>query len=535
MRLRRFIPLIVAAGALVEAQPATWRVAGVVLNSVTRQPVSRARMSLRPADPPVAPVFAITDAAGRFAFPDVRQGDFTLTAERNGFPVQKYGQTAGGFGSYVITGPGLDTEHLVFEFSPASAISGRVVDDQGDAVQSAMIELFRSSVQGGVRRTRIYRYAYSNDIGEFRLAKLSAGTYYLAVIGKPWYGSLTQMVEFRVSAEVQRSESPLARKAYPITYYPNTSDARAASAIVLKQGEEATANFELRTVSGANVSVRLEGVKSNLRAVLSTAGIGGNETFYQMSSADTPVAFFRSVPPGEYRLSAGPEGHADQTAMKDIEVGAADLDVQLEPGSAPRIRGRVEADGAAAGALSGAYVRLYDPETGHGGNVPLAPDGSFSASAQKGRYNISIGGVKDLSIQGVTIDGSPASEPVIEIEQPVPREMNIRATFSSARVQGRAYRAGRAVAGAMVILAPAGESRNAFDFRAYQTDSDGSFDFLSVRPGRYVLIAVEDGEDLEYANPAVLAPLRPGGRVIDLVAQETLHERVDLPASSGQK
>jgi hypothetical protein len=516
------------------AQQKTWRVAGVVVNSITGQPLTRVRIGLRPSDPPGTPVFTASDAAGRFSFEAVVAGEFDLTAQRSGFPQQEFGQKtlAESLGSAVITGPGLDMEHLVFRLIPPSAISGRVVDDQGDPVQRAMVELFRSSVQAGKRRVVFHRYAYTDDIGEFRISGLGAGSYYLSVAGQPWYASME--TGGALALRPGQRGSTLARNAYPVTYYPDTTDPRAASPVVLKPGQEFVANVEMRTESGVQVTATLRGATENVQVAMSAPGIEGNDIFVRASAAGGPVAIFNGIVQGHYRVFASVNGQADQVGMKDIEVGSSDLDVQLDPEGTPRVMGKVELDGGEADALRGAYVHLYDTEKNRSGALPVLPDGSFTGPVPLGRYSVSIGGVKNLSLQGLTIDGAPVPEAVLDIEAPVPREMKIRATFSSARVQGHVYRDGALISGALVVLAPAIESTNVFDFHAYQTDADGSFDFRAIKPGRYVLIAAEDGTDLEYANPAVLAPLRAKGTAIDLASEETLHERVEVTALKPQ-
>jgi len=524
MRAPRFIALLAAAAVPLAAQQKTWPVAGVVVNSVTGDPVKGARMTLRPEDPPGTPLYASTDDAGRFSFSAVPQGKLALLGEHSGFPQQSLSQPAGssGFGVAIITGPGLDMEHLIFRLIPGAAISGRVVDDQGDPVQSALIEVFRSAVSGGQRQVRIYRYGYSNDIGEFRVGDLGPGTYYLAVSGQPWYSSAGTGVA-------------LAKRTYPLTYYPGTSDASAASGLVLKPGQELTANLEVRTISGVTVSVALGEVTGTLHGALNTTGIEGREIYFRQSQAGGPAIVFTGVPPGEYRLIAGSDTKPGEVMMKEIEVGTSDLELQFEPTGMPRITGTVETDAYDASTLRGAYIRFYDKETGRGGTTALAPDGSFSTPARPGHYSVSLGGVKNLSMEGFTVDGSPAADGILDLNQPVPRELKIRATFSSARVQGHLYRNGRLLPGELVLLAPARDTGNPFDIHAYETDADGSFDFPAIRPGSYVLIAVEDGMDLEYANPAVLAPLRAHGMPIELARDETLHERLEVPASAPAK
>jgi hypothetical protein len=519
------------------AQPKSWRVAGKVVNSVTNEPVPRVRLSLRPMEPPGAPIFAISDEAGRFLFGAVPEGKFELAAERSGFPRQGFGWKilGGGFGSAgsaIITGPGLDMERLVFRLIPPSAISGRVLDDQGDPVQNAVVQLFRSSVEAGKRRVRLLTFTYTNDAGDYRLSGLGAGLYYVAAAGQPWYRAASAAQQFlrMVGAGADgQTTSALGRAAYLLTYYPDTSDPRTASAVSLKPGQEFTANIEVRTSSGVAVTATLGGTTKQTRMLLSTLSIDGNQAILQWSQGIGPRAVFSGVTPGRYRIVAAVEGQAAQSEMKEIDVGTSDLDVQIEPGGTPRISGKVELDGGDTDALRGGFVMLYDAGKNLGGHEPLSPDGSFSGTVPPGRYSVSIGGVKNLTLRSLSIDGAAAREAVVEIEAPVTREIMIQATLSSARVQGHVFRGDATACGAMVLLVPAAEAGNPFDYQAFQTEADGSFDFVSVRPGKYVLIPVEDGTELEYADPAVLAPLRAKGKSIELFPQETLHERLDLP------
>ncbi len=70
---------------------------------------------------------------------------------------------------------------------------------------------------------------------------------------------------------------------------------------------------------------------------------------------------------------------------------------------------------------------------------------------------------------------------------------------------GVALRNGKPFAGAMIVLVPADPVHNQILFRRDQSDSDGTFT-LSVVPGKYTLLALENGWELEWSDPAVLKP-----------------------------
>jgi hypothetical protein len=86
----------------------------------------------------------------------------------------------------------------------------------------------------------------------------------------------------------------------------------------------------------------------------------------------------------------------------------------------------------------------------------------------------------------------------------------------SAEVQGRAQKAGKATAGAMVVLVPKNPETNRDLFRRDQSDLDGTFALHGVVPGTYTVLAIDDGWDLEWSKPNVIAAYMKRGRTIDV-------------------
>jgi hypothetical protein len=56
--------------------------------------------------------------------------------------------------------------------------------------------------------------------------------------------------------------------------------------------------------------------------------------------------------------------------------------------------------------------------------------------------------------------------------------------------------------------------------RSDQSDSDGTFALGGIVPGKYVLMAIEDGWDLDWKEQAVLQPYREEGTKVELGAAE---------------
>jgi hypothetical protein len=79
-------------------------------------------------------------------------------------------------------------------------------------------------------------------------------------------------------------------------------------------------------------------------------------------------------------------------------------------------------------------------------------------------------------------------------------------------VEGFVKRSGKAAAGVMVVLVPIGAESIIELFRRDQSDSDGSFLLPDVLPGSYAVIAIEDGWNVDWSVPAVLARYTPHGQ-----------------------
>jgi hypothetical protein len=68
----------------------------------------------------------------------------------------------------------------------------------------------------------------------------------------------------------------------------------------------------------------------------------------------------------------------------------------------------------------------------------------------------------------------------------------------------------------MIVLVPKNPEANHDRFRRDQSDLDGSFSLPDVIPGSYTIIAIENGWDLDWSEPAVLAQYLQHGETIEV-------------------
>ncbi|HEX4748169.1 MAG TPA: carboxypeptidase-like regulatory domain-containing protein [Bryobacteraceae bacterium] len=110
-----------------------------------------------------------------------------------------------------------------------------------------------------------------------------------------------------------------------------------------------------------------------------------------------------------------------------------------------------------------------------------------------------------MYIDSITVKGGTYQKGVLQVEQGSQIELMIKASEGVGQIEGVAMRDGQPAAAAMVLAMPQDWSHGNYIPRD-QPDSDGTFTLSSVPPGRYKVVAIEDGRGLAYANPDVIQP-----------------------------
>ena len=464
-----------------------YRVAGVVVNAASGQPVVGARVTVYSIERRDQQVSAVTLDDGRFAFPGLGAGRYELAGQRRGL-------LAGIPTGAIVAGPGLDTENVVLRLPPPAIISGKVVDDAGDPVAQALVELFGTRIIDGRRQLTKDSFTRSDDTGAYRFSSLPAGSYYLAVSAVPWYAKFN---------ETHGDEAPRAmtHAGYGIRYYPNAGEPAAAEPVVLRAGEEAIANFTLLPVPAASVEVHCEQEESLTKQYTLTAlGLPGNPVYVRQGSATGDLYNLWGVPPGHYTLrTEAVDGSHTWYGTTEFDVGASDTEVGVPLGAAPSLNGAVVVQGGVG--LPAHLTVLLRDETGRSTALAMGADGRFSTPAiPPGRYRVSIAGGDEyyLGRESEMLD-IPAGA-AVRFSLPISR--------GASRIAGAVERDGQPLPGALVVLTPAN--------RAVASNSDGSYEFRGLPAGEYALFAVEDGVDLEYANPAAIRPYLADAKKVHL-------------------
>ena len=507
-RLWFFLALVLAVATHLCAQnvPAKYRVSGKVVNAVNGHALAGAEVWFGKAeDFDSTQQKLLTGDDGAFKFMVADPGKFLLSAQANGFRRQGFEQH-GMYVSAIVVGPGLNTENVVLRLRPDARVLGVIEDEEHEPVAGATIYLFRTDATFGLRQTSLSEQTVSDDRGHYRFAHLEPGFYYLVVSAAVWFSGLLQTGDAAGNSAL--SQKPEFDIAFPTTFYPGLTDPASASQIAVNEGEDFTADFTLNPVPGLHV--RVNHVNADPEKPISVTlqqrvfGTTINQTWLRQVQVDDSVEI-RGVTPGKYVLEI--DSYDARRAKRSTVVNlTADTEVDPETTSAVMpIHGVVHMQGG-LNLSHPALVRLWNSRTDEvldsqieAGRINFDSDfltsGTYSVYAMNGENSI----ISSLKATGAQVAGQ-----TVQITGGKPVELEIEMSNTLAKIKGTAKRDGKPIAGAMILLVPEDAEVNLPKFRRDESDSDGTYTLRDVLPGRYRMLAIDDGWELEWGNLSLL-------------------------------
>ena len=546
------ILLVATATVAQRSSPATgasYEANGTVVHALTGEPLAgvTVTLSLSPtAEPEQQRVFdtaprylpptrseirpVVTSSDGRFRFPGLAPGKYSLAGARRGFSQQAFDQHEQ-YSTAIIVGPDKDASNLVFRLTPDSSIGGRIVDEHNEPVPNAQVLLFRDGLQNG--RRGIYRVQQTNssDEGVYRFAHLRQGKFYIAVEATPWYaqygnmrGRVNAMRDGAGGASAQQVDdgSSALDFAFPVTFHPGVTDSARAEAIDLKAGQRETVDFALGAIPSLHVRINT-GAGEPGQAVTATLmqqifdspdlGQRGRNMSYNQG-----VIEISGVTPGHYLLQL----HSNsQNRFPPTPLSAREIDInssmEVNANDVPtgvNVTGTLRFEGPSSSDTSRVVLR----RRGFAAPVQLTvgPKGEISSSqpVPPDTYDVAVP-VNGYQISQVAVSGGRLKGQSVQIGTSDVR-LTLVAAKASARVEGFARKGGKPLAGAMIVLVPEDVDRPLL-YRRDQSDSDGSFLLAAVTPGKYTVVAIENGWDLEWSKPEVIRPYLAAGSAVQVV------------------
>jgi hypothetical protein len=552
-----------------QAQLPKGTIEGMVVRVGTSEPIAGAQLTVTrvagplplptattPATPlgPIPP--ATTDRQGKFLIKDLDPGSYRITAARNGYAKQEYGQrTAGSQGTAINLVAGQNLKDIAFNLTPAGNVSGRVRDFSGEPVTGLQVQLLRAAYNpGGQRTLQTAGTARTDDRGEYRMYWVTPGRYYLSVsIGPP--NAILNLGVYSGSNEVPT-------KPYPTTYYPGTIDSSKASVIDIPPGAEVSAvdvvmtQLDLFRVRGRVVDAATGRSPRNVNiSLVPRQTVGSIPILTSLPNTAPPynpaVGTFelRDVAPGSYWLRAALSADlsapvptntnartvndllntvlgSQQATQIPLDVSNADVEgitVVLAPGVS--VPGRLRVEGQDVASVDGYdRIRIQLRPTGPGNPgvprpQPLNADGSFTIdNIAPGEYRILANTPRpDMYLKDARLDSVDVLNQPWVISGPVSGTLSIVLANGAGQLEGNVVNdKSEPVRGIQAVLIPDRSRDRPELYRIATTDQSGHFTMRGIPPGDYKVFAWESIEQYSYYDPDVLVQFEQKGKAVSI-------------------
>jgi hypothetical protein len=494
---------------------------GHVLNSVTGAPIRNALVESNAG----SPNSTLTDSDGAFHFDNLPAGSVSLSVIKPGFlPATPFLTPSPSF----RVAP--DAPLAVIKLVPAGIVRGHIADDRGLPLENFSVQLL-SRAPGSSEPTRQSFFTIvTNDLGNFRVPDLPAGSYYLLVAPQ--------------DAQIYRHATDEIPSGYPRVYYPGVLDLSAATPIKVSAGRESIADLTLAAKSFIRLSGKVSGYPPGSSVQLYLGLVGDSEAA-KLIKFDPHTGAFETdwVPPGTLMIQATAEGDFSNARSAPLtghlSVSATSSMSGLNLVMLPEVNLPVSVEGPGRREdLARLAVQLIAVETGNIQNAeqmtkdsdPSLPaaDRDF-LSIPQGTYHFDVSstaddpyyvesarsGSTDLLTSDLVVDSSTSAHPI---------EIVVR--HGAATLSG-SVNLKDAARGAVVCLFPEKSSAKPL----FQTvGANVSFRFDALSPGDYRIAAVDSLSGVDFANPASLKKISSAGSAISLSPSQSANLTLDLVA-----
>jgi hypothetical protein len=489
MRVRIITALICLSPAFAQTS-ATVKIR--VVNSVTKAPIAGARVNIDGAKGSQTRHLAgRTDITGVFTGKVEFAGSHLLTSRHKGYRMIGTGI----MGKIIELEPGQATEVTV-EMLPLAVLAGRVLDQYGDPVRHAIVSTQTQST--GPDGERIYQSLFAattDDRGEYRIADVEPGEYYLVI---------------EYSAHDERYYTPRSQNQWPefggLAIFPDADDIEHARQVEAHAGETLRLpDARLIIERAVTISGRIK-VEQTERGMVSVQRAGPSMSRHQSgmmsSEVDGRGAFHVEVLPGIYAVTASDKSGRFSPALT-IDARDKDVsDLELTLGQGYEISGRIVVDGPKHLDFSKVILHfMSDP-------AKIDNTGTFHANVGNSEVHYMIQGlpedwyVKDVTVQGRSIVGrafqlGPGQTEVVLTLSPTGGRVEIVPT-GDGDIRDVIH------AAAVALLPESGSVDVDSMFASERGDPSGKFIFHGVPPGDYRIFTLDASNWALLLQPDVL-------------------------------
>jgi Carboxypeptidase regulatory-like domain len=551
--------------------PQSFRISGTVLDALGGQPLARALVSINLQTERDSALHVITGVDGRFAFENLAAGTYALSARRKGYVEQAYKQHEF-FSTAIILGPDRQPGDLRFELRPDASISGQVFDEMNEPVRNAQVMLLHQGVRLGRRTTWQQGQVMTDDQGHYHFGHLPPDTYFVSVTAQPWYAQHVGRLHGDPHPapdvfNIENAGDPALDVAYPVTFFLNATEISAASPITLHAGVAEISDITLRPVPAIHLVIRYSASSPSeqfwVQRITQHIADGVDLGLAVQTTQSEPGVFeIMGLPPGRMSLGlASSKGNEVTSGSETIQrAGGGEIEASDTPPSAavkanePTSRSQIlqltgdteinASDAPPSATVSGVitmddgsplpqptFLRLHCRATGAVFDAQSQALGEFSFNGQAipaGIYGVAIGRPPASAVRSMSATGAKISGRTVEIGSSPDVRLSVVISKGSGTVKGFVLKDGKPADGVMIALVPQDPEHNLVLFRRDQSDSDGSFNLRGILPGKYTILAIENGWDLEWFSPAALQKYLAAGEKIQVNANGKLEVKVNV-------
>jgi protocatechuate 3,4-dioxygenase beta subunit len=463
---------------------------------------------------------AVSGADGAFHIEGIVPGRYRLFTERTGFlEVDKHHARSD---SRILTlAAGQELKDVRIRLQAAAVVRGRVTDEDGEPMPNAQVAVLRQTFVSGRNHFEQAGAERTNDLGEYRIAGLASGTYFVCVSPPPDFKSLIEAAGAVATAESGNSVDKPAATSYQAIYYPGTPDRSAAAPIELHAGDDFPVNFSLTPSASLSIRGAVVSLPPRTSAAIMLQSRDFNLVLNGAEMHRDGTFVIRDVAPGAYTILATIENSTvPMMARQQLQVVSSNIEgLRLAPQPGAWIRGRLRFESKSNGSKfdpSEIFLALRPAE---GDDSPsfsfgegfsqlshVAPDGSFEwKGVPPGNYYVQLSGEPDLFLKSVLAGGRDVDESGIAVNGGSIL-LDVVGSASGGIIDGVVTdHQGSPISNVVVVAVPESRLRARAD-RYYKTVSDqaGRFILHGVRPGEFTFFAWESVEGEAYYNPEFL-------------------------------
>jgi protocatechuate 3,4-dioxygenase beta subunit len=478
---------------------------------------------------------AVTDDAGRFAFPTLPAGRFTITAAKPGYPSMSYGASRPNrAGAGVMLKDGQQVTNILLTLARGAVLTGTVYDDRGQPMPGVPLNAWEVRTALSGERTLSWfsdgeNGVTTDDRGAYRIYGLPPGEY---TVGTSWFYSGLGGGDLRVPTDAEIRDaflaltqgrapggagttpapSPRPRYNYAPVFHPSSLDPMAATTYPLAAGEERTGvdlRMQFQPMSRLDgIVLSPEGVGTQARVSFSrrTPVPGSNSISVSFPGPDG--RFSRaSIGPGDYTILAevaAAAGAPGLYALSEFSVSSADpvnVTLKLQPSMTMTGRLRFEGTGTPPPAdLSSVYVYATTTGTAYPSTVTKTDAaGVFTITGLiPGQYRTSTtlptASSASWMVRSVTVGGRDVTDLAVDLPPGEAPPAVVTLTDQISELSGTVTTTAGPATDYFVVVLPADRLYWPAGRRKASTrpDVNGHYIFRKLPPGEYRIAATTD-------------------------------------------